>query len=74
MKQQQKQIVVLQILLVGRSKRDKRRSSDSRLNTGSNRNMAKPLIFNKKVNKILEFLMVCKLYIKIKMRDASVEE
>jgi len=36
--------------------------------------MAKPLIFNREVNKILEFLMAYKLYIKIRMRDILVEK
>lgn len=36
--------------------------------------MAKPLIFNREANKILEFLMAYKLYIKIRMRDILVEK
>ena len=36
--------------------------------------MAKPLIFNREVEKILEFLMVYKLFIRMKMRNNLVEE
>ena len=36
--------------------------------------MAKPLIFNREVEKVLEFLMVYKLFIRMKMRNNLVEE
>jgi len=36
--------------------------------------MAKLPIFSGEVSKILEFLTVCKLFIRIKMRNKSVEE
>ena len=36
--------------------------------------MAKPLTFDKETNKNLGFLMAYKLYIKIRIRDALVEE
>jgi len=44
-----------------------------RLNTGSNVDVAKPLIFSGKVVKILEFLIACKLF-RIKMRNDLVKE
>ena len=36
--------------------------------------MAKPQIFNGMLSKVSEFISVCKLYIRIKLREKSVEE
>jgi len=36
--------------------------------------VAKPLIFSRKANKISEFLMVCRLFIRMKIRNDSVKE
>jgi len=36
--------------------------------------VAKPPTFNGKAKKITDFLIACKLFIKIKMRDVVVEE
>jgi len=36
--------------------------------------MAKPLIFNGKAEKILDFLTLCRLFIRMKMRNNLVEE
>jgi len=46
----------------------------SRLNTGSNIEVTMLQMFNKETGKILGFLIVCRLYIRIKIRDISVEE
>ena len=46
----------------------------SRSNTRSNINVAKPPAFNKKKNKILGFLTAYKFYIRIKVKDTSVEK
>ena len=43
-------------------------------NTRSNVDIAKPLTFNGEVGKIVSFLMACKLFIKINIRKAAVEE
>jgi len=43
-------------------------------NTGSNIEVAKPKIFNRAVSKISMFLIVCMLYIKIRIRDTVVGE
>jgi len=46
----------------------------SQPNTGSNIDVDKPLTFNGDINKISDFLMAYRLYIRIRMRDESVEE
>jgi len=45
-----------------------------RSNIGSNINIAKPPTFNKNASKVLSFLIVYRLYIRMKMRNASVEK
>ena len=40
-------------------------------NTGSNIEVAEPQVFNKK---ILDFITVCKLFLRIRMREAVVEK
>ena len=46
----------------------------SRPNTGSNVDIAKLPLLSRKTGKILGFLIVYRLYIRIRMRDAVVEE
>ena len=46
----------------------------SRPNIRLNIEVAKLLIFNRKVSRISGFLMACRLYIRIRMRDVIVEE
>jgi len=46
----------------------------SQSNTGSNVDVVKPLTFNRNISKVLDFLIVCRLYIRIRMRDKLVEE
>ena len=43
-------------------------------NTESNIDMAKLLIFNRKIEKVLDFLTACRLYIRIRIREVLVEE
>ena len=43
-------------------------------NTGSNIEVAKPQIFNGEAENMLEFLITCRLYIRIRMRDTVVKE
>ena len=45
-----------------------------RSNIRSNIQVAIPLIFNRNTSNVSGFIMVCKLYIRIRIRDISVEE
>jgi len=36
--------------------------------------VAKPAIFNREARRVGEFVIACRLYLKIKMREATVEE
>ena len=45
-----------------------------RPNTRSNVDMAKPLIFNRDITKVSDFIIVCRLYIRMKIRDNLVEK
>ena len=77
MKQQQKQIVTLQTLLVGRAETGEEERVEVvalRSNIRLNIEVAIPPIFNRDTSKISEFIMACKLYIRIRIRDISVEE
>ena len=46
----------------------------SQSNTRSNVDVAKSPIFNGEAEKIADFLIACKLFIKIKIRDVVVKE
>ena len=43
-------------------------------NTGSQIEVAKPAIFSGEVGRVKEFIIACKLYIKMKLRSSTVEE
>ena len=43
-------------------------------NTGSNIEVAKLQIIHRAINKVLGFLTACKLFIRMKMRETTVEE
>ena len=43
-------------------------------NTGPHMEVAKPAIFNGEIGKVGEFVITCKLYLRMKMREATVEE
>ena len=45
-----------------------------RPNTGSNIEVAKPQTFNRETSKISSFLIACRLYIRMRMSKALVEE
>jgi len=64
----------LQILLVGRREEKGAETIISQLNTESNIEVTKPQIFNGEVSKVLGFLTVCRLYIRIRMRDVLVKK
>ena len=45
-----------------------------RLNTGSNVEVFKSPISNKKASKIVDFVMICKLYIRMRISEVLVEK
>jgi len=46
----------------------------SRPNIESKIEVAKSLTFNRKASKVLDFLIACRLYIRMKMRNVMVKE
>jgi len=40
----------------------------------SNIEVAKPPVFNGEVERVREFITICRLYLRMKMREATVEE
>ena len=62
----------MQILLAGREREEAVVVLE--LNTRSNIKVAKPPIFNRDTSKVLKFLMVCRLYIRMRMRNTLVEK
>jgi len=66
---------VLQTLLVAREEVEEGEIAIAlRSNTRSSVNVAKPPTFNRNVSKISDFLTVYRLYIRIKMRNTSIEK
>jgi len=45
-----------------------------RSNTGSNIKVAKPLVFNGEAGRVEGFITACRLYLRMRMREATVEE
>ena len=43
-------------------------------NTGSNIEVAKPPVFNGEAERVGGFIMACKLYLRMRMRGAAIEE
>jgi len=50
------------------------RGTVSQLSTKLNIDVAKPLIFNGEARQVSGFLMVCRLYVRIRMRKAAVKK
>ena len=53
---------------------EERIAAISRSNTESNIKVAKLQMFNEKIGKISGFLTVCKLYIRMRIREATIKE
>ena len=73
--QQQKQLVVMQIqiqaLLAGRA--GEREGVAREAGRGGGAEVVKPQIFDGTLSRVAGFIMVCKLYIRMKMREELVE-
>jgi len=69
--QQQEQLVViqtqLQVLLAAQG-------AAAASGTGVSTEVAEPQLFDRTVEKVLEFVIACKLFIRIKMREEVVEK
>ena len=42
-------------------------------NTRSSIKVIKPLVFNREVEKVKEFIIACRLYLRIKMKEITIE-
>ena len=74
-RQQQEQLAAIQIqiqALIARGAVVGRVVEGS--NTGFHMEVARPSIFSREAGKIGEFIMVCKLYLRMKMKEAPLEE
>ena len=74
-RQQQEQLVAMQVqiqaLIVGGAVAE-REVEES--NMGSHMEVAKPPVFNREAGKVGGFITACRLYLRMKMREAAVEE
>jgi len=63
----------IQVLLAAQGKAGRGREVEGS-NMGSHVEVAKPAIFNGETGKVGGFVTACRLYLKMKMREATVEE
>jgi len=74
-RQQQEQLATIQkqiqALIAGGAEAGKEAKGS---NTESYTEMAKPPVFNREAGKVGEFIIVCRLYLRMKMKEAMVEE
>jgi len=65
--------VQIQALITGGAVARKREAMEGS-NIGSNIEMAKPPVFNGEAGKVGEFIIACRLYLRMKIRKTTVEE
>jgi len=76
-RQQQEQIAVMQVqiqALLAQAGGAGGERGTMGPNIGSHMEVAKPAIFNREAGRVGGFIMACRLYIKIKLRENTVEE
>jgi len=74
-RQQQEQLVVIQVQIQALITRGAGTGKGTEeFNTRSHMEVAKPLIFNREGGKVGGFITACRLYLRMKMREATVEE
>ncbi len=66
--------VQIQVLLAATEKTENAEREVMESNIGLHIEVAKPAIFNREVGKVGEFVIMCKLYLRMKMRKTIVEE
>ena len=74
MKQQMEQITELQVFVVTHAKREREGEIASRSNNVLNTEMARLFLFNGEASKVVGFVTVYKLYIKMRIKEISVKE
>jgi len=76
--QQQEQLVAMQVqiqvLLVGGGGVESKERGRTGSNLGPQMEVAKPAIFNGEAGRVGGFMITCRLYLKMKMRETMVEE
>jgi len=76
--QQQEQLAAMQVqiqaLLVATGGAGSAERGAMGSNTGPHMEVAKPAIFNREAGKVGGFVIACRLYLRMKMREATVEE
>ena len=76
--QQQKQLAAMQVQIQALLAATGGAGGAGREATGSNMGLhmkvAKPAIFNREAGKVGRFVIACRLYLRIKMKEAAVEE
>jgi len=77
-RQQQEQLAAMQVqiqaLLVAAGAMGKAERGAAEVNRGYQMEVAKPAIFSGEAEKVGEFITACRLYLRMKMREAMVEE
>ena len=73
-RQQQEQLAAMQVQIQALLAAQGGGGAGTGPNVGAHMEVAKLAIFNREAGKVGGFIMVCRLYLKMKMRGTSVEE